>query len=90
MDVNKAYSDSLDAELFTVHLMFEEPVPDNLLPETSPQKGVFGRSNFVLPTYTSPSRRGGLAFEIGLDEVRNRIVSLLNKMDITFNILKAL
>lgn len=70
MDVNKAYSDSLDAELFTVHLMFEEPVPDNMLPETSPQKGVFGRSNFVLPTYTSPSRRGGLAFEIGLDEVR--------------------
>ena len=70
MDVNSAYTSSLDEEIFAVHLMFEEPLPDESLPTTSPQKDVFGRSNFVLPAYTSPSGKVGVAFERGLDEVR--------------------
>lgn len=69
MDVNSAYTSSLDEEIFAVHLMFEEPLPDESQPTTSPQKDVFGRSNFVLPAYTSPSGKVGVAFERGLDEV---------------------
>ena len=68
LDVNTAYADTLESESFTVHLMFEEPEAENVLPESS-QKGGFGRSNFVLPPYTNPSRKGGNAFEKGLDEV---------------------
>ena len=70
MDVNSAYTSSLDEEIFAVHLMFEEPLPDESQPTISPQKDVFGRSNFVLPAYTSPSGKVGVAFERGLDEVR--------------------
>lgn len=69
LDVNTAYADTLESESFTVHLMLEEPEAENVLPESSPQKGGFGRSNFVLPPYTSPSSKGGRAFEKGLDEV---------------------
>ena len=70
IDVNSAYASSLDEEIFAVHLMFEEPLPDENQPVISPQKDVFGRSNFVLPAYTSPSGKAGVAFERGLDEVR--------------------
>jgi hypothetical protein len=79
VDINPDYTDSLDAELFTVHLMFEKPTAETAaaaaseaLPETdsSSAEGDFGRSNSVLPVYTSYSNmQGGTAFDRGLEEI---------------------
>ena len=65
MDFNIAYQGSLDDELFTVHLMFEETVNDPVLLAC----GVFGRSNFTLPAYLCPTDQGDIAFERGLEQV---------------------
>ena len=72
MEFNIAYSSSLEDELFTVHLMFEETVQG--LPEDDDRLspgGAFGRSNFVLPSYICPVEQADLAFEKGLEQVRN-------------------
>jgi hypothetical protein len=67
VDINPEYSDSLDAELFTVHLMFEKPTAETAADAASD----FGRSNSVLPTFASYTvgQHGSLAFERGLEEI---------------------
>ena len=70
VDINPEYSDSLDAELFTVHLMFEKPTAETAADAAAD----FGRSNSVLPTFASyscnvPGQQGSLAFERGLEEI---------------------
>lgn len=67
LDFNEAYSASLDEELFTVHLMFEEVLPGDVT--ASPLKSNFERSNFLLPSYVCPTEQGDLAYEGGLEQV---------------------
>ena len=74
MEFNVAYSSSLEDELFTVHLMFEETLQG--LPEDDERLspgGAFGRSNFVLPPYICPVEQADLAFEKGLEQVRDNL-----------------
>jgi hypothetical protein len=70
VDINPEYSDSLDAELFTVHLMFEKPTAATAAAAAAEGGGTveFGRANSVLPAYASPVV-GKASFEKGLDEV---------------------
>ena len=70
VDVNPEFSDSLDAELFTVHLMFEKPsaaTKEAMEAEGGPVRLSPGA---VLP----PRRVGREAFEAGFDEVRALVV----------------
>jgi hypothetical protein len=73
VDINPEYSDSLDAELFTVHLMFEKPTAATAAAAAADGGGGadFGRANSVLAAYASPAQ-GKSSFEKGLDEVRER------------------
>ena len=76
VDVNPEYSDSLDAELFTVHLMFEKPsaaTKEAMEAEGGPVRLSPGA---VLP----PRRVGREAFEAGLDEVRALFVVVCNRL----------
>ena len=61
VDVNPDYGESLDVELFTVHLMFEKP-----LCLVSPNTPSRISSSDVLPSYKFNNRD---AFELGLDEI---------------------
>ncbi len=61
VDVNPDYGESLDVELFTVHLMFEKPMC--LVSPNTPSRI---SSSDVLPSYKFNNRD---AFELGLDEI---------------------
>lgn len=63
VDLNPVYADSIDTDLFTVHLMFEVPHSSNAINNTvsSPES-----SKECLKPYFKP---GLAAFEAGLDEV---------------------
>lgn len=65
VDVNPEYSDSLDAELFTVHLMFEKP--SAATHEAVELEG--GKARLALNAALPPRLTGKDAFEMGLDEV---------------------
>ncbi len=73
VDVNPEYSDSLDAELFTVHLMFEKAV--GMLPGADDESRRDGNGDAVVARKSLPSLLpnrhsvGKDAFEAGLDEV---------------------
>jgi hypothetical protein len=64
IDVNPDYADSLDVEIFAVHLMFESS--PELLPPLSP-----ARPDLLTRLPAFPSM-GLDAFEAGLDEVLRR------------------
>ena len=61
VDVNPDYGESLDVELFTVHLMFEKPMC--LVSPNTPSRI---SSSDVLPSYKFNNKD---AFELGLDEI---------------------
>jgi hypothetical protein len=60
VDVNPQYCDSLDVEIFTVHLMFETN------PSLTPKQKIKDNEIIKLPTFP---KIGVEAFEAGLDEV---------------------
>lgn len=68
VDVNPEYSDSLDSDLFTVHLMFEKVSASGIDLTLEGKKEGGGRQ---LPLAMLPNRHqsGKEAFEAGLDEV---------------------
>lgn len=67
VDINPEYGDSLDVEMFTVHLMFEKiPVEGRPVASNSSNKNNNINANGTLPQYHTQTRS---AFEAGLDEV---------------------